>query len=161
MDSRETSLSQIDDSLVQIETKFHDYSMSFIQVLFFSMLKHDMDFGQVQVMEFLWHFLRKWWDVHRIWSHFRPNCHQKDYRNPCYIFHRVVSKIKRHLPLSLWFSHQRLFHFLSILRLNPILAPPNRHVYLILLPVFYFMGLENLLHLHFLLLHLTLHNIFL
>ena len=28
----------------------------------FSMLEHDMDFGQVQVMEFPWHFRRKWWD---------------------------------------------------------------------------------------------------
>ena len=46
-------MSQIDGSLVQIDTKFHDYSMSFIQVLFvFRMLEHDMDFGQGQVMEF-------------------------------------------------------------------------------------------------------------
>ena len=28
----------------------------------FSMLEHDMDFGQVQVMEFPWYLLRKWWD---------------------------------------------------------------------------------------------------
>ena len=27
-----------------------------------SMRKHDMDFGQIQVMEFSWHLLRKWWD---------------------------------------------------------------------------------------------------
>ena len=40
------------------------------------MLKHDMDFGQVQVMEFPWHLLRKCWDFHRIWSHFQPNCRQ-------------------------------------------------------------------------------------
>ena len=48
----------------------------------FSMLEHDMDFGQVQVMEFPWHLLRKWWDFHRIWSHFRtkPNCRGKDMR---------------------------------------------------------------------------------
>ena len=70
-------------------------SMSCIQVLS-SMLKHDMDFGQVQVMdfgqvqvmdfvqvqvmEFPWHLLWKWWDFHRIWSHFWPNCPQKDIR---------------------------------------------------------------------------------
>ena len=42
-----------------------------------SMLKHDMDFKQVQVMEFLWHFLRKWWDFRRIWSYFRPSCLQE------------------------------------------------------------------------------------
>ena len=46
----------------------------------FSMEKHDMDFGQLQVMEFPWHLLRKWWDFHRIRSHFRPNCRQKDMR---------------------------------------------------------------------------------
>ena len=44
----------------------------------FFMLKHDTDFGQVQVMEFPGHLLRKWWDLHRIWCHFRPNCRQKD-----------------------------------------------------------------------------------
>ena len=59
-----------------------------------SMREHDMDFEQGQVMEFPWHFLRKWWDFHRSWSHFRtkPNCHQKDMRkweNPCHIFYRV------------------------------------------------------------------------
>jgi len=44
------------------------------------MLEHEMDFGQVQFMEFPWHLSRKWWDFHRIWSHFRPNCRQKDRR---------------------------------------------------------------------------------
>ena len=49
-------MSQIDRNLVQIDTKFHDYSMSFIQVLFvFHIPKHDMDFTEVQVMEFPWH----------------------------------------------------------------------------------------------------------
>ena len=69
-------------SLVQVHTKFHDYSMSFILVLFFVMLEHDMDIGQVQVMEFPWHLLRNWRDSHRIWGHFRtkPNCRQKDMR---------------------------------------------------------------------------------
>ena len=46
----------------------------------FSMLEHDMDFGQVQVMEFPWNLLRKSWDFHRIRSHFRPNYRQKDMR---------------------------------------------------------------------------------
>ena len=50
---------QIDGSLVQIDTEFRDHSMTFIQILFFSMLEHDMDFGQVQVMEFPWHLQRK------------------------------------------------------------------------------------------------------
>ena len=44
------------------------------------MRKYDMAFGQVQVMEFLWHLLRKWWHFHRIWCHFRPNCRQKGIR---------------------------------------------------------------------------------
>ena len=29
----------------------------------FSMLEHDMNFVQVQVMEFPWHLPRKWWDL--------------------------------------------------------------------------------------------------
>ena len=37
--------SQIDGGLVQIDTKFHESSMSFIQVYSFSMRKHDMDFA--------------------------------------------------------------------------------------------------------------------
>ena len=74
-------MSQIDCSLFHIHTKFHDYSMLFIQVLFvFHMPKHDMDFTELQVMEFPWHLLRKWWDFHRIWCHFRPNCRQIDVR---------------------------------------------------------------------------------
>ena len=36
----------------------------------FSMLKHDMDFTQGQVMELPWHLLRKWWNFHRIRFHF-------------------------------------------------------------------------------------------
>ena len=42
-----------------------------------SMYKHDMDFGQVQVMEFSWYLLRKWWDFRRIWCHFPSNCCEK------------------------------------------------------------------------------------
>ena len=46
-------LSQIDGSLVEIDTKLSKHSMSFVQVLLylFSRQKHDMDFTQVQVME--------------------------------------------------------------------------------------------------------------
>ena len=36
----------------------------------FSMLEHDMEFGQVQVIELSGHLLRKRWDFHRIQSHF-------------------------------------------------------------------------------------------
>ena len=52
----------------------------------FSVLEHDMDFGQVQVMEFPWHFLKKLWDFHRIWSHFWPNCRQNDKRKSVWHF---------------------------------------------------------------------------
>ena len=68
--------------LFQIHTKFHDDSMSFIQVLF-SMLEHDMDFGKVQVMTFPFGIAKKMMGFPvRIWSHFRtrPNCRGKDVR---------------------------------------------------------------------------------
>ena len=44
----------------------------------FPMFRHDMDFGQVQVMEFSWHLLRKWRNFHRIWFKFQPNSPQND-----------------------------------------------------------------------------------
>ena len=43
-------------------------------------LKHDMDFGKVQVMEFPCHLLRKWWDFHGISCRFQPDSRQKDMR---------------------------------------------------------------------------------
>ena len=55
----------------------------------FSVLEHDMDFGQVQVMEFPGHLLRKWWDFHRIWSHFRwKTSVKKTWENPSHILFR-------------------------------------------------------------------------
>ena len=55
--------SQIDGSLsskLTPNSMLIPYSMSCMEVLFvFSMLEHDMDFGQVQVIEFPWHLLRK------------------------------------------------------------------------------------------------------
>ena len=70
---------QIDGSLVQIHTKFNDDSMSFIQVLFVLRAQTWQGFWTRSShgisMEFPWHFLRKWWDFLRIWTHFRtkPN----------------------------------------------------------------------------------------
>ena len=58
--------------------------------------EHDMDFGKVQVMEFPWHLLRKWWDFHRTWCHFRTNqtAVKTTWENiKCHIFYRVVSFI--------------------------------------------------------------------
>ena len=69
--------SQMDGSLVQIDTKFHDNSISLIQVL---LVFHDMDLTQVWVLEFPWHLLRQWWDFHRIWFDFQANCREKDMR---------------------------------------------------------------------------------
>ena len=43
----------------------------------FSMLEHDMDFGQVQVMEFPSHLLRKRWTFHRIRAHIRQTVVKK------------------------------------------------------------------------------------
>jgi len=49
-------MSQIDGSFVKIDIKFHDYSMSFAQVLFvLHMPKHVMDCTEVQVIECPWH----------------------------------------------------------------------------------------------------------
>ena len=74
-------MSQIDGSL---SSKLTPSSMAIPCNLYrfylLPMMEHGMDFGQVQVMGFIWHLLRKWWDFHWIRSHFRPNCNQKDMR---------------------------------------------------------------------------------
>ena len=58
-----------------------------------SMLQHDMDFRQGQVLEFPWYFTRKWWDFHQLWGHFRSNCRQKDMRKPISNFYGTYIKI--------------------------------------------------------------------
>ena len=50
-------MAQIDGSLVEIDMEFHDYSMSFVKVLF--VFHAGLDFRQVRVMEFPWHLMRK------------------------------------------------------------------------------------------------------
>ena len=69
----------------------------------FSMLNHDIDFRGVQVMEFPWHLLRKWWDFHRIWSHFQPNCSQKDKNKslPHFLQGKLIKKFGFSYPWSL------------------------------------------------------------
>ena len=55
------------------------------------MSQHDMDFGRVQVMEFPWHLLRKWWDFPcRFGLIPEPNqtTRKKTWENPCHIFYR-------------------------------------------------------------------------
>ena len=59
MDSHVNFMSQIDGTLVEIDIKFHDYSTFHVIYPVFFQEKHDMDFGQAQVMEFPWYFLRK------------------------------------------------------------------------------------------------------
>ena len=82
MDSHRNSMSKLD--LVAVWSKSTLNSMTIpchlSRFYLFSMLEHDMNFGQVQVMEFPWHVQRKWWDFHRICDHFWPNCRQKDMR---------------------------------------------------------------------------------
>ena len=70
----------------------------------FSMLEHDMDFNQVQVMGFPLYLLRKWWDfpcgfglifepnqtaVKKTWEHIK-----------CHIFYRVIKKLDVSTVLS-------------------------------------------------------------
>ena len=73
--------SQIDGSLVQIHTKFHDYSMSFIQVYLFSMHKHDTDF----LMSFWRQFglVRKWDQVREKSRHFFSKWHGNSWTWTC------------------------------------------------------------------------------
>ena len=57
---------------------------------------------EVNFMEFSWHLLRKWWDFHRIWSHFQPNCRQKDMRKSLSHFLRGSQKIQYPIFLIKW-----------------------------------------------------------
>ena len=53
--------------------------------------QYDMDFRQVQVMEFPWHLLRKWWDFPCGFGLiFEPNqtAVKMTWENPCHIFYR-------------------------------------------------------------------------
>ena len=72
-----------------------------------SMKKHDMDFGQVQVMEFTWYLLRKWWDFHRIWCHFLPNCRQGDMRKSA--SHFLQGFLKSPFSVDKWTFRKVLF----------------------------------------------------
>ena len=47
---------------------------------FFTMLEHDMDFTEVQVMEFQWYERENDGITLWIWCHFRPSCRQRDMR---------------------------------------------------------------------------------
>ena len=114
-----SSKSQLD--LVAVWSKSTSNSMTIpwhlSRFYLFSMPKHDMAFGQVQVMEFPWHLQRNWWDFHWIWSHFRtkPNCRQKDMRK-----YKVALSL-----LKMWhgFSHVFLTTVWSKMRPNPMEIP--------------------------------------
>ena len=67
-----------------------------------SILEHYTGFGQVQVMEFPWHLLRKWWDFPiRIWSHFWWQTAVKmTWENSFHIFYRVQIDIFDFYPVK-------------------------------------------------------------
>jgi len=73
-------MSQIDGSLAQIDTKFRDYSMSFIQVWFVFHAKTCHGFYTSSIIGIFMAYAKLWWEFHRIWSHFWPNCREKDMR---------------------------------------------------------------------------------
>ena len=79
-------MSQIDSGLVKSKPNSMTIPCHLSRFYLFSMLKHDMDFGQVHVMEFPWHLLRKFWDFHWTWCHFGPTAVRKTWENPCHIF---------------------------------------------------------------------------
>ena len=72
--------SQIDGSSIQIHTKIHDHSMKFIQVLFIVHAGAWHGFWTSSRHAISWHLPRKWWDFHRKWSRFQPNCRQQGMR---------------------------------------------------------------------------------
>ena len=73
----------------------HQIPWLFHVIYLFFMLQHDMDFGQVQVMEFPWHLLRKWRDFPCGFGLiFEPNqtAVKKTWENiKCHIFYRGMS----------------------------------------------------------------------
>ena len=100
MDSHGNSMSFLPSQLdlVAVWSKSTPNSMTIpchlSRVYLFSMLEHDMDFGQVQVMECPRHLLRKWWDFPCGFGLiFEPNqtAVKKIWENiKCHIFYRVV-----------------------------------------------------------------------
>jgi len=62
----------------------------------FSILKHDMDFGQVQVMEFPWGLLRKWWDFPCGFGVIvDQTAVKKTWGSPCHIFYREIIQFQK------------------------------------------------------------------
>ena len=67
----------------------------------FSMPHNDMDFGQVRVMEFPWHLLRKWWDFPCEFGLIpEPNqtAVKNIWENPCHILYRVFNTYQLPFP---------------------------------------------------------------
>ena len=85
------SFTNLRQFVTEIDTKVHDDSMSFIQFYLFSILKHDMDFGQVQIMEFSRHLLRKCGISIAFGVIFNQTAVKKTWENiKCHIFYRVI-----------------------------------------------------------------------
>ena len=91
--------SQMDGSLVQTPPNSMTIPCHLSRFYLFPMREHDMDFGQVQVMEFPGHLLRKWWDFHRAWTHFRtkPNCRGKDMRKSMSHFLQSMYEVEQNV----------------------------------------------------------------
>ena len=87
-------MSQIHGSVAQIHTKFQIRWLFHIpchlsRFYLFSLLQYDMDFGQVQVMEFPWYFLKDDGISIRFGVIFDQTAVKKLWENPCHIFHKV------------------------------------------------------------------------
>ena len=83
-------MSQIDGSLVQIHTKFHDYSMLFIQVLFvypYAQTRHGFYWSSSHGISMAW--TRKWWDFPCGFGvTFDQAAVKETWENQCRIFYR-------------------------------------------------------------------------
>jgi len=82
-------MSQIDGSLVPIDTKYHDYSMSFIQVLFFyhAGTWHGFYRSSSHGISMAW--TRKWWDYPCGFGvTFDQAAVKETWENQCHIFYR-------------------------------------------------------------------------
>jgi len=102
-----TNPHQFGPNLHQIPWRFH-----VIDLCLFSMLGHDMDFGQVQVREFPWRLLRKWWDFRCGFDLiFDQTVVKNTWGNPCHIFYRGVIFI--HSKISITHHNPQLSHVSS------------------------------------------------
>ena len=96
------SCQKIDGSLIKMNTKFHDFCTPFILIfVYFPCSNTTWILDKVKSWNFLGIWWKRFWDFHRIRSHFRQNFRQKDMRKPVPYFNRVVdSTIKSFVSFS-------------------------------------------------------------